>query len=56
MRALLLVLLLLPAAPAFAADESKDAGSGFPKAILVLAVVAIVFALVWRSVSKRRQR
>jgi hypothetical protein len=56
MRALLLVLLLLPAEPALAADESKDAGSGVPKAILVLAVVAVVFALVWREVSRRKQR
>jgi hypothetical protein len=31
-----------------------DAAVGFPIALLVLAVVAVVGALVWRAVSRKR--
>ena len=48
-------LLLLLAGPAAAQDADSPADTGFPIALLVLAVVAVVFALVWRTVSKRRQ-
>ena len=54
--ALAAVLSLLLAGPAAAVGGQDDqpAGYGFPIVILVLAVVAVVFALVWRAVSKRR--
>jgi membrane protein implicated in regulation of membrane protease activity len=48
-----LLLLLAPAASA--QDGGNPADTGFPVALLVLAVVAVVFALVWRAVSKKRQ-
>lgn len=48
-------LLLLLVRPAAAQDAGNPADTGFPIALLVLAVVAVVFALVWRAVSKRRQ-
>jgi len=47
-------LLLLLAVPPFAQDGDNPADVGFPIVLLVLAVVAVVFALVWRAVSKRR--
>lgn len=50
-----LALLLLLAAPASAQDGGNPADTGFPIALVVLAVVAVVFALVWRAVSKKRQ-
>ncbi|HVM28904.1 MAG TPA: hypothetical protein VM433_14695 [Mycobacteriales bacterium] len=51
------VALLLLAGPASAqgGGEAQPADTGFPIALLVLAVVAVVFALVWRVVSKRKQ-
>ena len=57
MRTLLLLLLLLPAAPALAEDApaNPEPDSGFPIALVVLAVAAVVLALVWRAVSKRKQ-
>jgi membrane protein implicated in regulation of membrane protease activity len=48
------LLLLLPSA-ASAQDGGNPADTGFPVALLVLAVVAVVFALVWRAISKKRQ-
>ena len=48
-------LLLLLASPATAQDIGNPADVGFPIVLLVLAVVAVVFALVWRAVSKKRQ-
>lgn len=49
------VLLLALASPASAQSADNPADTGFPIALLVLAVVAVVFALVWRAVSKKRQ-
>ena len=49
-----LAALLLLAAPALAADNGQPAETGFPVVLVVLAVVAVVFALVWRAVSRRR--
>ncbi len=61
--ALVPLLLALLAAPAAAADllaqdttPGGSAFSGFPIALVVLAVVATVFALVWRSRKQKRQR
>ena len=51
-----LSLLLLLASPASAQDSGTDAEVGFPIILLVLAVVATVFALVWRSVSKKKSQ
>ena len=49
------VLVLLAAAPAQAAANPTDSSaSGFPIALVVLAVVATVFALVVRSRSQKR--
>jgi membrane protein implicated in regulation of membrane protease activity len=48
-------LLLVLAGPAAAQDSDNPADVGFPIALLVLAVVAVVFALVWRAVNKRKQ-
>jgi hypothetical protein len=53
--ALLPLALLLLAAPASAQDSGTDAEVGFPIILLVLAVVATVFALVWRAVSRKKQ-
>ena len=53
--ALTAALVLLVAGPAAAQDNGQGAETGFPVALLVLAVVAVAFALVWRSVSKRKQ-
>ncbi len=51
------VLVLLPAGPAAAQDgDGGNPAVGFPIAMLVLVVVAVVFALVWRTVSRRRQQ
>ncbi len=56
MPALCLALLLLSASPALAQDQTPggDAGFGFPVVIVTLIVVATVFALVWRAVSKKK--
>lgn len=48
-------LLLLLAGPAAAQQADQPADVGFPIVLVVLAVVAVVFALVWRAVSKKRQ-
>ena len=48
-------LLLLLAAPGHAQDGGNPADTGFPIALVALAVVAVVFALVWRTVSKNRR-
>lgn len=49
-------LVLLLAGPAAAQEgDGGNAAIGFPVAMLVLVVVAVVFALVWRAVSRRRQ-
>ena len=53
---LLAVTVVLLAAPASAQDHGQGAETGFPVALVVLAVVATVFALVWRAVSKRKQQ
>lgn len=53
--ALTAAVVLLLAGPAAAQDNGQPAETGFPVALLVLAVVAVAFALVWRAVSKRRQ-
>lgn len=54
--ALVPAVLLLLAVPASAQEDAGNpADVGFPIVLLVLAVVSVVFALVWRSVSKRRQ-
>lgn len=50
-----LSILLLLAAPASAQDNGTSAELGFPIAMLVLIVVATVFALVWRARSKKKQ-
>jgi membrane protein implicated in regulation of membrane protease activity len=55
MPALAAALVLLLAAPALAGGESQPADVGFPIVLVLLAVVAVVFALVWRTVSKRKQ-
>ena len=55
LAALLPLSLLLLASPASAQDSRNDAEIGFPIALLILAVVATVFALVWRAVSKKKQ-
>jgi membrane protein implicated in regulation of membrane protease activity len=55
MPALTAALVLLLAAPALAGSGAQPAEKGFPIVLLVLAVVAVVFALVWRTVSKKRQ-
>lgn len=52
-----LALVLLLAAPARAGVDETPGGSaatGFPVALVVLGVVAVVVALVWRTVSKRK--
>ena len=53
---LVLVLAVLPAGPAHAAETTPGGSSalGFPIALVVLAVVATVFALVMRARSKKR--
>jgi hypothetical protein len=53
-----LTLLLMTASPALAQDTTPggDPAVGFPIALVVLAVVAVVVALAWRAVSKKRQR
>ena len=48
------VLVLLAAAPAQAVNPTDSSASGFPIALVVLAVVATVFALVVRSRSQKR--
>lgn len=54
--ALVPAALLLLAVPATAQEDAGNpADVGFPIVLLVLAVVAVVFALVWRAVSKKRQ-
>jgi membrane protein implicated in regulation of membrane protease activity len=55
--ALVAALTLLLAGPAAATGggDAQPADIGFPIVLLVLAVVAVVFALVWRAVSRRRQ-
>lgn len=57
----LTLLLALLAAPAWAAGPTPEdttpggsATSGFPIALAVLVVVAVVVALVWRAVSKKK--
>ena len=50
-----LSLVLLLAGPASAQDSDNPADVGFPVIMLVLIVVATVFALVWRTVSKKKQ-
>lgn len=52
--ALVPAVLLLLAGPASAQGADNPADVGFPIAMLVLAVVAVVFALVWRAVSKKK--
>ena len=56
MRALpALLVLLLTAAPAYAQEDGPtDPDIGFPVIMVILIVVATVFALVWRAVSKKR--
>jgi membrane protein implicated in regulation of membrane protease activity len=49
------LLLLALAGPALA-QEGNPADVGFPIVLLVLAVLAVAFALVWRAVSRRKQR
>lgn len=56
MPALAAALVVLLAGPALAGSEAQPADVGFPIVLVVLAVVAVVFALVWRAVGKRRQR
>lgn len=53
--ALASVVLLLLAGPASAQDGGNPADVGFPIVMLVLAVVAVVFALVWRAVNKNKR-
>lgn len=52
--ALVSLALLALAGPAAAQEADNPADVGFPIVLVVLAVVAVVFALVWRSVSKRK--
>lgn len=53
--ALVPVTLVLVAGPASAQDGGNPADVGFPIVLLVLLVVSVVFALVWRAVSKNKQ-
>lgn len=55
LTAVIPAVLLLLAAPAAAQDNGQPAETGFPIALVVLAVVATAFALIWRAVSKRKQ-
>lgn len=50
--------LVLLASPASAQDTTPggSAALGFPIALGVLLVVAVVVALVWRKVSRRKER
>ena len=52
------LLVLLAAGPATAADPNptNSSASGFPIALVVLAVVAAVLALVVRARNQRRDR
>ena len=58
MPPLVVLVLVLVAAPASASGPSgvdDSAATGFPIALAVLAVVATILALVWRAVSKKKQ-
>lgn len=53
------LLVLLAAGPAGAADDpnpTESSASGFPIALVVLAVVATVFALVVRARNQKKSR
>lgn len=58
MLPILALVLTLLAVPALAAPTGpqQSATSGFAVTFVVLLVGATVFALVWRAVSKKRER
>ena len=56
---MLALAALALATPAWAAPDETPGGSaavGFPIVLVVLAVVASAFAIVWKLVSQRKQR